>query len=385
MDTSPDTASEVKFEIGHILFIDIVGYSQGLITQQSQQLDTLKQIVRGTEQFRAAEAEGKLLRLPTGDGGALVFRTTPEAPVLCALEIARELKNHPELRVRMGIHSGPVNEITDLNEQANIAGAGINMRLVRIENGVRLLTVKSGLDVTRQMERFSRSRVPALVGEDLSGFVLKKDSPSCGLERVKIYDRHGTPARGGRGLFAAALVDAFPHLPVEEEGRLVDPRLRDNFVERVFAYRRLRNLFVARWTVGNVVRFHTAHKLLLLAHAPEAYRELGRLVADACGLSRRDLERRYLDGFMRALAQPATTRRHTNVLQHMAGYFKERLDAASKCELADTITDYRHGLVPLVVPLTLLRHYVRRFEVAYLAGQTYLQPHPKELMLRNHV
>jgi uncharacterized protein YbgA (DUF1722 family) len=259
------------------------------------------------------------------------------------------------------------------------------MRLVRIENGVRLLTVKSGLDVTRQMERFSRSRVPALVGEDLSGFVLKKDSPSCGLERVKIYDRHGTPARGGRGLFAAALVDAFPHLPVEEEGRLVDPRLRDNFVERVFAYRRLRSLFVARWTVGNVVRFHTAHKLLLLAHAPEAYRELGRLVADAGGLSRRDLERRYLDGFMRALAQPATTRRHTNVLQHMAGYFKERLDAASKCELADTITDYRHGLVPLVVPLTLLRHYVRRFEVAYLAGQTYLQPHPKELMLRNHV
>src|SRR6185295_8498071 len=124
---SPDTASEVKFEIGHVLFIDIVAYSQLLITQQSQQLDTLKRIVRGTEQFRAAEADGKLLRLPTGDGGALVFRTTPETPVLCALEIARELKNHPELRVRMGIHSGPVNEITDLNEQANIAGAGINI------------------------------------------------------------------------------------------------------------------------------------------------------------------------------------------------------------------------------------------------------------------
>jgi len=124
---SPEIASEVKFEIGHVLFIDIVGYSQLLITQQSQQLDTLKRIVRGTEQFRSADTEGKLLRLPTGDGGALVFRTTPEAPVLCALEIARGLKNHPELRVRMGIHSGPVNEITDLNEQANIAGAGINM------------------------------------------------------------------------------------------------------------------------------------------------------------------------------------------------------------------------------------------------------------------
>src|SRR5205814_10315853 len=124
---SPQTASEVKFEIGHVLFIDIVGYSKLLITQQSQQLDTLKKIVRGTEQFRAAEAEGKLLRLPTGDGGALVFRNSPEAPVLCALEISKELKNHPELRVRMGIHSGPVNEITDLNEQANIAGAGINI------------------------------------------------------------------------------------------------------------------------------------------------------------------------------------------------------------------------------------------------------------------
>src|SRR5947207_451320 len=124
---SNDTASEVKFEIGHVLFIDIVAYSQLLITQQSHQLDTLKRVVRGAEQLRSAEAEGKLLRLATGDGGALVFRTTPEAPVLCALEIARDLKNHPELRVRMGIHSGPVNEITDLNEQAKIAGAGINM------------------------------------------------------------------------------------------------------------------------------------------------------------------------------------------------------------------------------------------------------------------
>src|SRR6202045_5072682 len=124
---STDTASEVKFEIGHVLFIDIVAYSQLLITQQSQQLDTLKRIVRGTEQFKKAEAEGKLLRLPTGDGGALVFRTTPEAPVLCAMEIGKELKKHPELHVRMGIHSGPVNEITDLNEQANIAGAGINI------------------------------------------------------------------------------------------------------------------------------------------------------------------------------------------------------------------------------------------------------------------
>lgn len=153
----------------------------------------------------------------------------------------------------------------------------------------------------------------------------------------------------------------------------------------MFAYWRVRGLFAARWTVGDVVRFHTAHKLRLLAHAPEAYRQLGRLVAGARGVSRGDLERRYVDGFMRALAQLATARRHTNVLQHMAGYFKNRLDAASKRELAEAIADYQRGLVPLIVPITLLRHHVRVLYVTYLAGQTYLQPHPKELMLRNHV
>src|SRR6266446_6800584 len=121
------SGTDVKLEIGHVLFIDIVGYSKLLITEQSEQIQTLKEIVRGTEQVRLAEAEGKLLRLPTGDGGALVFRTSPEAPALCALEISKALKRHPELQVRMGIHSGPVNEITDLNEQANIAGAGINI------------------------------------------------------------------------------------------------------------------------------------------------------------------------------------------------------------------------------------------------------------------
>src|SRR2546422_2459613 len=122
-----EQSSDVKFEIGHVLFIDIVGYSKLLINEQRDQIEKLKEIVRGTEQFRLAEAEGKLLRLPTGDGGALVFRTSPEAPVLCALEISKALKDHPELRVRMGIHSGPVNEVVDLNEQANIAGAGINI------------------------------------------------------------------------------------------------------------------------------------------------------------------------------------------------------------------------------------------------------------------
>src|SRR5499427_1833021 len=152
---SPDTASEVKLEIGHVLFIDIVGYSQLLITQQSEQVETLRRIVRGTAEFRAADAEGKLLRLPTGDGGALVFRTTPEAPVSCALEISKELKKHPELRVRMGIHSGPVNAITDLNEQANIAGAGINIaqRVMDCGDAGHILLSKH---VAEDLEHFPR-------------------------------------------------------------------------------------------------------------------------------------------------------------------------------------------------------------------------------------
>lgn len=258
------------------------------------------------------------------------------------------------------------------------------MRLSRVDGAIRLTTVKTGQDVTPAMERFIRRRVPTLALEELSGYVLKKNSPSCGLERVKIYDRNGVPSASGRGLFAEALVQRFPQLPVEEEGRLSDPTLRENFVERVFAYKRLSTLFGAAWSVGSLVRFHTAHKLILLSHSPEGYRRLGALVAAARTLPRADVKRQYSEAFMRTMAAMATRRRHTNVLQHMAGYFKNRLDRASKVELQNTIEDYRLGLTPLVVPITLLQHHVRVHKVEYLAGQLYLQPHPKELMLRNH-
>ena len=259
------------------------------------------------------------------------------------------------------------------------------MRLVGGEGRIRLVTVKTGIDLTDRMERYAVRRVDRLARERLCGYVLKKDSPSCGMERVKVYDEHTVPSRGGQGLFAAALRARHPFLPVEEEGRLSDPRLRDNFVERVFAYRRLQELFAGRWTVGGLVRFHTAHKLTLMAHSVKAYQALGRLVARAKSLSRADAEAEYTEGFMTALEAIATPRRHANVLQHMAGYFRTTLDAASKAELQATIEDYRLGLVPLVVPITLLRHYVRHHDVSYLAGQIYLEPHPKELMLRNHV
>jgi uncharacterized protein YbgA (DUF1722 family)/uncharacterized protein YbbK (DUF523 family) len=260
-----------------------------------------------------------------------------------------------------------------------------SMRLVRKDGGVRLLTVRSAVDLTDQMETYAQHRVSALRSEELCGYVLKKDSPSCGLERVKIYGAHNVPVKSGRGLFAARLLECFPHLPVEEEGRLSDPHLRENFVERVFAYWRLRGLFGGPWNLGALVRFHTAHKLILMAHSPRAYQEIGQLVGGAREVPRKELAQRYTEAFMNALAVIATARRHTNVLQHMAGYFKDQLDGTSKAELAAAIDDYRRELVPRIVPITLLRHYVRVHAMSYLAGQLYLELHPKELMLRNHV
>jgi uncharacterized protein YbgA (DUF1722 family)/uncharacterized protein YbbK (DUF523 family) len=260
-----------------------------------------------------------------------------------------------------------------------------SLRLVRRADGIRMVNTKSGRDISDEMRRYARARVEELARENLAGFVLKKDSPSCGMERVKVYAGAGAGERAGRGLFAEALIVRLPTLPVEEEGRLCDPRLRENFVERVFAFVRLRNMFAGRWTAGDLVRFHTAHKLELLAHSTEAYAAMGRLVAGAKALDRALLESRYRGMFMEALAKPATTRRHTNVLQHMAGHLKRLLESEEKEELRAGIEDYRLGLVPLVVPLTLVKHHVRRHRVEYLAGQTYLDPHPKELMLRNHV
>jgi uncharacterized protein YbgA (DUF1722 family)/uncharacterized protein YbbK (DUF523 family) len=260
-----------------------------------------------------------------------------------------------------------------------------SMRLVSVEGRVRLLTGKTGVDHTDRMTGYSEQRVDELASAELCGYVLKKDSPSCGLERVKVYGTHNVPMKSGRGIFAARLVERFPNLPVEEEGRLSDPPLRENFVERVFAYSRLRALFGSKWNVGALVAFHTAHKLILMAHSPDAYQSLGRLVARARGVPAKDMERRYTEAFMAALTIIATPRRHANVLQHMVGYFKNALDGASKSELLGSIEDYRRALVPLIVPITLLRHHVRVHAVSYLAGQLYLEPHPKELMLRNHV
>jgi uncharacterized protein YbgA (DUF1722 family)/uncharacterized protein YbbK (DUF523 family) len=261
-----------------------------------------------------------------------------------------------------------------------------SIRLTRSAAGVRLVGTKSGTDHTASMRRFARRRVAQLARADLDGYVLKKDSPSCGLHRIRVYGDAGQPpVRTGRGLFAAELVRRLPELPVEEEGRLSDARLRENWVERVFVHARLKQLFRARWKVSDLVAFHTAHKLQLLSHSAEDARRLGRLVAGARALSRAELAAAYGSGLMSALTRLATTRKHANVLEHAAGHLKRRLDPESRAELAVLIRDYRMGLVPLIVPTTLIRHHVRRLGITYLDGQTYLEPHPKELMLRNHV
>ena len=259
------------------------------------------------------------------------------------------------------------------------------LRLVRTQGDIRLIMPRTGADHTEAMRAYASRRVAELAKEDLCGYVLKKGSPSCGMERVRVFNPQGVPAKSGRGLFAAALLEHFPLLPVEEEGRLSDPRQRENFVERVFAYHRLRTFFAGRWKLGELVAFHTAHKLLLMAHSPKAYETLGRLVARAKAVPRAELRERYEAGFMRALGEMATTKRHVDVLLHIVGHFRGQLDDDSRRELLALIEDYRRGLLPLIVPITLIRHYVRRFDVAYLRGQVYLELHPKELMLRNHV
>ena len=259
------------------------------------------------------------------------------------------------------------------------------LRLIGDAVAPRLVFAKTGADQTDAMQAWAVKRLKALADLELCGYILKSKSPSCGMERVRVYGASGMPAKHGVGIFARALLAAFPLLPVEEEGRLHDLGLRENFVERVFAYRRWRDLVESGLTRGRLVAFHTAHKLLLMAHSPKHYAALGRLVADAKAQLPRALESAYGAQFMEALRVPATPKKQVNVLQHILGYLKRDLDAGDKTELLQVIGDYHRGLVPLIVPLTLLKHHLKRIGVPYVLDQVYLEPHPKELMLRNHV
>lgn len=249
----------------------------------------------------------------------------------------------------------------------------------------RLVTTKTKIDHTDAMRKFAHTKIAQLQRLNLNGYILKKDSPSCGMERVRVYAEKGMPARNGVGLFAQALMEQMPTLPIEEEGRLNDAKLRENFIVRVFCHYRWQRLLEKKFSLHDLVTFHTQHKFLLLAHHENNYRALGKLVAEAKAYKPKELQEAYAQLFFAALRYPATAHKHTNVLQHIAGYFKKQLDERDKRELQDTIADYHQGFLPLIVPLILIRHYADKFDIAYIKDQVYLNPHPKELMLRNHV
>ncbi len=258
------------------------------------------------------------------------------------------------------------------------------MRLVGSVEAPRLMTQRTNRDLTDQMLTWARQRVTALEAEDLCGFIFKARSPSSGMERVKVYNAKGGPVGQGTGLFARAFMEHFPLLPVEDDGRLNDPLLRENFIERIFTLKRYRDTVRASATVKALMAFHADNKFLITAHSATACTAMGRSLAGASRQSFAQVATAYEESLLKTLKLSATVAKHVNVLQHIMGFFKSHLDAAEKQELLEVIETYRQGLIPLIVPVTLLNHYARKYAVEYLQRQTYLHPHPLELKLRNH-
>ena len=257
------------------------------------------------------------------------------------------------------------------------------MRLVGEVDSPQLVTNKTGVDHTDRMLTWARKKVVELEKENLCGFIFKNRSPSSGMERVKVYDGNNVPRAVGVGIFARAFKDHFPLLPTEEEGRLHDPLLRENFIEQIFVYQRWREVADAP-TAANLISFHTTHKLLLMAHSEKHTREMGRLMAQAGSLDLDTFIERYQELLMAAMSLKPTTKKHVNVLQHMMGFFKKMISADEKQELLSVIEQFRNNIVPLIVPVTLINHYIRKYQEPYLMQQHYLNPHPLELKLRNH-
>lgn len=267
------------------------------------------------------------------------------------------------------------------------AGFGVPreaMRLTGVPSAPRLVTQKTGRDMTGPMNRWIGAKLDELEKADLRGFIFKSGSPSSGMERVKVYDGAGHSRKIGAGLFARAFMERFPRMPVEDEGRLHDINLRENFIVRIFAFDRWKEECARAKGAAVLIEFHARHKYLLMAHSPAKQKELGKLVAWVGDMSRGDFRDRYEELFMEALRSRSTVKKNANVLEHLAGYFKDRLGADEKKELVEVIGQYRRELVPLIVPVTLVRHHVRKQGEQYLAGQYYLDPHPLELKLRNH-
>ena len=257
------------------------------------------------------------------------------------------------------------------------------LRLTGNPAAPRLVTSRSGVDHTEQMTVWAAKRVEELAGEELCGFIFKSKSPSSGMERVKVYNENRIPLPVGVGLFARAFMGRFPLLPVEEEGRLHDIALRENFIESIFVYKRWREICMQKKPEG-LITFHTEHKMLLRSHSESHYRELGRIAARAGTGDKDVLFAAYQEVMMTAMKLLPTVMKHVNVLMHMMGYFKMVLSADEKQELLEVIDHFKKSDVPLIVPLTLINHYVRKYQEPYLRKQHYLNPHPMELKLRNH-
>ncbi|MGC1954297.1 MAG: DUF523 and DUF1722 domain-containing protein [Gammaproteobacteria bacterium] len=257
------------------------------------------------------------------------------------------------------------------------------IRLVGDPANPRAVGVRSPqLDVTEKLQAYGRRMGRELL--DLSGYILKRASPSCGMERVKVYTPNGVPiGKSANGIYARVFMEMHPLLPVEEEGRLGDPVLRENFIQRIFVYHRWQALVASDLTPAKLVWFHARHKLILMAHSQTAAKKLGQLVARAGAEPMGDIAPIYIDALMNTLKRRAGRKQHANVLMHLMGFLKRVLDTGDKAELVEAVDAYRLGHVPLIVPITLLQHHFRRHPEPYVQEQHYLEPHPKELMLRN--
>lgn len=266
------------------------------------------------------------------------------------------------------------------------AGLGVPRPAIRLTGNPaapRAVQVKDAtVDVTDRLETYAQQRLEQL--NDLCGYIFIKNSPSCGLFRVKVYQDNGYPhADSGRGIFAAALTAAQPLLPVEEDGRLQDPALRENFITRVFAWHNWQELDAAGLSARGLIDFHSRYKYTLMAHNPGDYNILGRMLADAGKHDPQILGKQYFTQLMQTLQKLATRKSNTNVLMHLQGYLKQQLQTAEKQHMGQVIEQYRQGVLPLVVPVTLLRHHFHQHPDPYIARQSYLQPYPDELRLRN--
>ena len=272
----------------------------------------------------------------------------------------------PEVAIGLGIPRPPI----------RLVGDPVHPRAVGTDD--------PSLDVTGRLDAFAREQIPTFAG--ISGYILKKDSPSCGMERVKVYSAKGGMAeRKGTGIFAGVLKEQKPELPLEEEGRLNDPVLRENFLSRVYVYDRWRSLLAEGLTSGRLIDFHSNHKDLVMAHSQAAYQRMGRTLADLRNVDLEAVAGWYFAELMEALRRRVNRKRHLNVLQHMLGYLKRSIDSGDKAELVQNIEAYRRGDVPLIVPITLFRHYFRRHPDPYMERQVYLHPYPDELALRNAI